>query len=78
MRYRIHSDRAGLMCGFYLNLFENTLLYCTSPSSVRRIRSRPYSINTPKKMYQIQRISPVIKIFTFIANGNTPKRATFV
>ena len=48
------------VCGiFYLKLFENTLLYCASPPSVRPIRARAYSINTPKKMYKIQRISPL-------------------
>ena len=38
------------LCGFYLKLLKNTLLYCASLLSVRPIRAHANSINTPKKM----------------------------
>ena len=42
------------VCGFYLKLSENTLLYCASSSSVRLIRAHAHSINNPKKTYKIK------------------------
>ena len=63
--------------GFYLKLFENTLLYCASPSSVRPIRARAYNINTPKKIYKIQRIEPLIKICIFLRTGTPLKTCHF-
>ena len=53
------------VCGFYLQLFENKLLSCARQPSVRPIRARAYSIDSPKNMYQIQLISPLIKTFLF-------------
>ena len=71
--YRGRDGRAGLVCGFYLRLFGNKLLYCGSPLSVRSLRARAHSSTYPNKIYKINRISPVIKNFIFFANLNKHK-----
>ena len=44
------------VCGFYLKLFDDALLYCASPPSVHSIRARKYRMDTPKKVYKRQRV----------------------